>query len=506
MRTRLLIALLMIAGSCNIHGYHFSGLSFFSVRTPFQTASPEKEALWHYDALDNDECRGGSIEIVPFGGKYIEQEIALGEGDGLGHYFAPYGKVKLDVVEFKPGIRSSTKDVDRTIRSVEARHFNIETKSATETFRSTLHLRPHHSFVGVGFAWRQRFWNSYWFDISAPVEHVKNRVDINEKIINTGGGAVDKIGLSGERRFGSITEAFRHKGMEFGLIDSTEHTKTGVADVEVRIGWDGYNSGDAHYRSYIGGVLPTGNKPDPRFLFAPVIGNNKHFGVMFGGNMGFMLWMSGNHLLRHEIDSQGRYLFPNHQLRSIDLWGKPWSRYMETYSSARQAEKAFLHDDPNAGTFGINVFTTNVKVKPRFATTFNTALIYEYCDYLTAEAGYNFFARQGETIEFVNFDHNIALKHVDGKGLTTKSRTIGENFEKDKIPFKEFRTLTKKDFDLNSAAHPPVISQILYAALGYRCMEFCYPTNFSVGGSYEFSHSNGGLRRWMVWGKAAIDF
>lgn len=506
MRTRLLLALLMITGSCSIYGYHFSGHSFFTIRTPFQTASPEKEALWHYDMLDKkDDHISGSLEIVPFGGKYIEHQRGLGEGDGLGQFFAPYGKAHLDVIEFKPTVPSSG-DLNRGVRAVEARNFNIQTRSKTRTFRSKLHIQPHHTFVGVGFAYRQRVWDCWWVDISAPVEHVKNRVDLNERIIDTGGGPVKTRGLNGQQRFGSVTEAFTHKGMQFALIDSQEHKKTGLADIEVKIGWDGYNNGEAHFRSYIGGVFPTGNKPDPRFLFAPVIGNNKHFGVMFGGNIGFQLCAWGDHLFRHEIDTMGRYLFPNHQVRSTDLRDKEWSRYIESYDGRKQAKAAFDHNDPNSGSFGINAFTSRVKVSPRFATTFNTAFIYEYCDYFNAEAGYNFYARQGEQVEFVNFDTNAALKSIHGKGQTSQARTIGKDFPQAKFSFRQYKGLSIDNFDPACAAHPPTIEQTLYGALGYRCQDFGYPTSFSVGGSYAFSHSNAGLRRWMVWGKAAIDF
>lgn len=498
MRTRLLLALLAVASSNTLRAYHFSGHSFFTVRTPFQTGSPLKEALWHYDVLDScDNGIGGSLEIVPFGGRTLGRE--------LGHFFGPLGRTELNVVEYKPGVRSSTSDVQLE-KDLEARHFNIKTKSSTHTFRSELSLRPRHAYEGVGFAYRQRLWDCWWIDISAPVMRVRNKVELNERIKDNGGGAVNELGLSGKPRFGSVTEAFRSNAMRYARIDSREHEKWGLADIEFKLGWDGYNNGTAHFRSYIGGVFPTGNKPDPRFLFPPVVGNNKHFGVMFGGNIGFLICSWGNHLFRHEIDTGGRYLFPNHQERSFDLKDKQWSRYMEVYSDKKQAERAFTTGDSNSGTFGTDVFTRRVKVSPRFATIFNTAFIWEYCGFLTAEAGYNFYARQGELVEFDKFNRSIALKHVNGRGLTTRSRTIKDNFAQDRIEFEDYTPIEIRDLDRNTGAHPPVIAQILYGAVGVRCRQWVYPTTFSVGGSYEFSHSNGGLRAWTVWGKAAMDF
>lgn len=343
--------------------------------------------------------------------------------------------------------------------------------------------------------------------------HVKNKFHFREKIENDGGGAVNEKGLSNLPRVGSVTQSLRSRLFKFGRIEPNhEHEKTGLADVEVKFGWESYNNGTAHLRSYIGGVFPTGNKPNPHLLFPPVIGNNKHFGVLFGSNIGFYVWECDNHSLRNEIDAHGRFLFANHQERSFDLRDRQWSRYMETYSSKSQAAEAHRNQDPNSGTPGINVLTTRVRVEPRYTTTFNTGWIYSYCDWLVAEAGYNFFARQGERIEREHGFHNkirrdqVALKHVDGNGLTTRSRTIAENFEGDKIGFDDFTGINPGDIEPNSAAHPPSISNTFYGAVGCHQEFFDYPTIFSVGGSFEFSHGNGALKRWMVWGKASVDF
>jgi hypothetical protein len=488
-KTYSVLSLLLLTTPAS--GYFFSGLSEFSVRTPFQTASPEKEALWHYDALDNpDEPYPGSFEVVPFYGHSL--------GRGLDHFFSPHGKSTLDVIEFNPNAPSEANDT----KDFEARHFNIETRH--HTFHSVLRLHPRHSFYGAGLAYRQRIWNAWWVNISTAVMRVKNEIVRSEHIINDGGGVVSGVGLDGRPRFGSVTQALESQGMRFGRIDGHSHEKTGLADIEFAIGWDGYNNGTAHYRSYVGGVFPTGNRPDARFLFPPVIGNNHHYGVLFGGNIGFILYETNAHIFRHEIDTHGRYLFPNEQERSFDLEGREWSRYMEVYSSRHQAEVARQSKDTNAGSFGINVFTRRVRVEPRFSTTFNTALIWEYCALLTAEVGYNFFARQGEKIIFQPFNREVALKHVKGAGITTRSRTIKDNFSNDELNV--FRPIRENEFDENSAAHPPVIAQTIYAAVGYRVFDGWCPTTLSVGGSYEFSHSNSGLRKWMVWGKLAFDF
>jgi len=494
-----IVALVLATTMTTALGYDFSGNSFVSIKPVFQTASPEKEALWHYDWLDKCEdgyC--GSIEIVPLGGATF--------GDELGKFLGLFGKTTLRVKEFKSSVPSSTTDLQPD-KDLEARHFNIETKSADKVFESVIDFNPVHEFVGVGIAYRQRFNECYWGEISFPIVRVTHEIVFKEDVKERAGGAVEEDGLDGLPRVGTVTEALEN--WKVGRWEpNVKHDKTGIGDLELKLGWETYDNGKAHLRSYIGGVFPTGNKPDPELFFPPVVGNNQHYGVMFGGNVGFELWCYGEHRLRQETDTMGRYLFPNNQFRAFDLSDKQWSRYQEVYSSEGAAQGA----NARSGTSGINVFIREVEVRPRFSTTINTALIYSYCDGFIAEIGYNFFARQGEEIEFpddkcgIKCDTEIALKHVNGNGLTSRSRNIKDNFEGDSIALADYTPLNCREFDINSAAHPPMISQIFYGAIGYECNDWCYPTSFSVGGSYEWAHNCAGLKRWMAWGKLAFCF
>ncbi len=495
-RKYLSVLLLLACGSSDLNGFIFTGQSIFTIRTPFQTASPEKEALWHYDWLSKDDVRG-TVEVVPFGGSTF--------GHSLGQFFAPFGQTRLNVSEFKESF-STAKDLNQH-KDIEARHFNIKTNQNHAPFRSIVTIKPKQTYAGVGLAWRQSINECWWFDISAPVEHVTTKFEFCEKIVNDGGGAVNEKGLDGLPRAGSMKEALNSKLHKFGRIEpNRKHEKTGLADIEARIGWNTYDNGEAHLRSYFGVVFPTGNKPDPRYLFPPVVGNNKHFGVMFGSNFGFNIWNCGNHSLRQEMDAMGRYLFPNHQERSVDFVDKEWGRYQEIYANEGAAQFAASNQNPNSGTVGINVFTHRVKVEPRFATTFNTAVIYEYCDWLMAEAGYNFYARQAERIELCKFNKDATFKHVLGEGQTSFSRTLFGNFQGDKIAIDDYTPIARHDINLVTAAHPQVILQIFYGALGFKSEAFSCPTTFSVGGSYEFSYVNSGPKKWMVWGKASVDF
>lgn len=495
-------ALLVALVATGARGYNSYSHTYFSDHVPFQTGSPEKESLWHSHLFyDRDLTVGGWLQIVPFGGESLGNELAT--------FFAPHGSHEYLVQEYKEGSEdpNTTKDLDKN-KNLEARHFNIQTDPNNhKAFQSKLTFHPHHTFFGVGFDYVQSFCEKYWFEVSAPIMKVTNWFDIDEEIIQTGGGALKNvIGLDGRPRYANMTQYFTESNLKYGkIIPGKKLEKWGLADIEVKLGWATYDNGEAHLRTFIGMTIPTGNKPSAEYLFEPVIGNNQHFGIIFGSNFCFPVIEHGKHHIRQEVDTCGRYLFPNHQVRSFDLVGKNWGRYMEIYKSLGQASK----NSPYNGSFGIETFTQKVEVDPRFSFTFNTAWDYTYSDWFVAEFGYNMFARQGEKIELVNeFPKDIALKHVDGEGLTTRSRTINGNFAGDSIALTEYRVdpITVQDLSLKSAAHPPLISQTFYGSVGYLINSCKVPTELTLGGSYEWSRNNAGMHRFFVWGKVGMAF
>jgi hypothetical protein len=244
-----------------------------------------------------------------------------------------------------------------------------------------------------------------------------------------------------------------------------------------------------------------------------VIGNNRHFGVILGNTIGFDLWTKYCYNFHMYIDGVTRYLLKNHQIRSFDLVGRPWSRYMEVYRTSEDAATAAATQNANSGTSGINVFTRCVRVRPHLSSTINTGFVLSWqrdCASGIFEFGYNFFARQSEVVELdcSTSIANVALKGVNGVGTTTAARTIKYNFPASVFTFAErYQALTNCDIDLDSAAHPATISYTVYATLGYKWEREC-PFFIALGGSYEFAVNeiNTTPDRWLVWGKCGFTF
>ena len=117
----------------------------------------------------------------------------------------------------------------------------------------------------------------------------------------------------------------------------------------------------------------------------------------------------------------------NTQWRSFDLVQQgQWSRYLEVYQNVAQATQAFNDPAPlnmNAGTSGINVFTTCAQVHPKFTANTNSGFIYTWKG-LQAELGFNFFVRQAEEITKCSWNTDVAIKNITGAGASYEFTTV----------------------------------------------------------------------------------
>ena len=186
---------------------------------------------------------------------------------------------------------------------------------------------------------------------------------------------------------------------------------------------------------------------------------------------------------------------------------------------------------------GINVFTQKMRVSPRFSFDFNTALVFGHGCGFNAELGYNFFARQAEKVQLKTaFPTNLAIVGFDADGdidptlinrfsnigdngfgspatvdvtcidpATTTVVPVSSNFPAQGQPgFVAGSTIRPQDLNLLSAAAPAVLTNLVYASVGYNWDDRCYPIFVGLGGSYEFTSNNAGLDRWLVWGKFGV--
>jgi len=499
----LLIVTQMLANSCaNSCSCAHTSKSFFAIRPPFQESSPELVSGYRYERYHaRTSGIDGAIQIVGFGGQSTNPTA-------LAKYFMPFCNKQL---------KATLTEEEFPRDAVYAQHFNIFTQ--TGTFESVLTFSPKQTYGGLGVSYRQDFLANkdrtgfFWASISLPVEHVRNDMELCEKVTDTGGGANPDDDVT---VVANMTQAFAQTDWQFGKIMCAQ-SLTGVADVQVKLGYEWLHP-LCHVEAYIGATIPTGNKPTGKFVFEPVVGNGRHGGIMFGSACGFDLWHNNGTSLHIEWAINNQYLFSNTQHRSFDLKGKPWSRYMEVY--ANQAEAQAAHDQTNLqlranqSSDGINIFTKPMHVTPGFSYNVNAALVVNSVRGFSGEIGYNVYSRDQECVSLdCGWVEGPALKALLGDGATQPLRNITPNIDIDQeitpVPLADYADsiIKLEDLDLDSAAHPAYLSHTFYGTAGYRWDKRSYPTFASLGASYEFSTvSNAVLDRWMVWGKAGVSF
>jgi hypothetical protein len=486
--------------------------TFFSVRPLFQSGSPELFTLFHNACDSNIDCHPGAFQAVLFGSKTTHKK----ECNPLATYFFPFNKSALLTGENGSDVVQSGQ------ADVIANYFGVLTANPlvgpqeynffNGSFVSGIRINPEQSVWGIGLAYRQYIGttcNPWWVAANAPLMQVKNRLNFCEQIINPGSGDIQPGYV------GSITQAllgqtvFGNKAFQFGKIAPNNClTKTGIGDIELKLGYTFAHECACCIDGYVGVVIPSGNKPKGEYIFEPIVGNNHHFGFIAGTEYTACLYTNANDTRLELIGAvDSRYLLSNVQCRSFDIVDKQWSRYMWLYPN----DKAVSITDI---TPGINLLTQPLRIQPRFSVTANIELaITGNC--WSGELGVNIYARQAEKASFAHCWPNtpgiVGINPLDRNALHTKSNAtirryaqisgfIANDLDPAYVP------ITACDINLQSATHPAFITHTVYGSLGYQYDTCNYPFFIGLGSSYEFSDDNSGINRWTVWGKTGISF
>lgn len=501
--------------------------TFFSNSPLYSTGRPEHLSFYRTDRmiaqLDSYEA---CFQTVLFGGQSTHK-------NGLANYFLPHQPIKhrfsgrenyLIVAEGPstiPDPHSTPPDAfvggspafKRDAYDLLARSFNIET--AEHNFQSNIAIQPKQSFIGFAFNYTQnlskRKDKGFWFDLTMPIVRVKNAVHLEETVTHSG--------TSLPRKSHDMTEAFMNPRWEYGKISPCPLTKSGIADIELRVGYDFMRSGLCSFGAFYGAILATGNRPHGEFMFEPVIGRNRHWGMIWGGSGTFKIWenIEGDSHLYFNIDMNNNYLFHGRETRSFDLRNKPWSRYMPLFADA-SATKTIP---------GINVLTKDMIISPGSTYQLNSALTFDFCDHFVFEAGWYLYARDAEDGRlYCRWEEGPGIAGVAGAdpandkpiadsmsnanmhtwnyGLISpdaKLSSLHVNTGENTLVFK---TIKAHDLDLQSALHPAIISNMIYGSFCFQDLDEKYPWFTAIGAGYQFGSNNATMHRWSVWAKASL--
>jgi hypothetical protein len=201
--------------------------------------------------------------------------------------------------------------------------------------------------------------------------------------------------LSGNFTFGDMTEPW-----EFGRFSFCPRSKTGLADIDVMLGWNFIQNDYGHFGLYAVTIIPTGTRPKAKYVFEPLIGDGKHWKLGAGGTAHFSLCPNTEESSYNMgIYAYGRalYAFDTDQMRSFDFKRAPGdsSFALTRYMLLKEFNTAFDYN----GTIinAINFATRNCEVKVGLIGDVSVKAYVAACGW-EFDIGYNFYFRSCEKV------------------------------------------------------------------------------------------------------------
>jgi hypothetical protein len=492
---------------------------------------------WHKQTSKvPDKNFGGTIQAVGF---YEESDNKKDLGQYFGVCNYDNGNSKDDFIHVYP--TGSNPDQPRHWGS----DFLFHTWNVSDNLK-TLHdkivWRPSREAYGVRLDYHQKLDKvpkGLFFKVALPIVHVKTSMGwsstgtsgcsggsgIKQRLQNALGTLAGDEKSLGDYLTGDVANTFS-SAKQVALCKARIHNSnstTGIADIDVVLGYNFLYEPTKHVNVNIGVTIPTGNDPDGNFLWEAIAGNHGHWALGFGFDSGFQLWQDGKSSLDFLLAFNYRYLFSATEKRTMGF-KYPNSTGFATLGLANK--KAMYGHWILAGKKGetqatpfANFLTRNMKVTPGSHFDGIAQLAFNY-DGWTFDLGYNLFAKEQEDVRLKcnPCTDTCGTSCSDTDGWTDDTYAIarvatqaqGGNWNST-IAFAESHRyggawINKEHLDIDACTNPSVVTHKIYGGIGYAFEEWEYPLMLGIGGSWEFETDNDCLEQWALWFKLGLTF
>ncbi|MEX2437969.1 MAG: hypothetical protein WD449_01815 [Candidatus Babeliales bacterium] len=460
----------------------FSSQTFIYPRPLFNNLAA-RQSIWHRYYYEKAGDASAALQIL---GMY-QETIA---SNNVTNYFTFNGKNCLSV-------RGDAYSCNRDIR---AEWIGIDDPN----FFGEFSLNPSQRQAGVLLDYMNSFssytdapfFDGWWFGASMPLIMVKNDIGIDQSISATAPCCPQ-----------DIVQAFDQFSWKYARFSDCELQDLGIGNIYLRLG-TAYAAHHGHEIGYyVSAILPGGAHQNAKYIFDPFTGNNRHFGLGLGVTLALRILdyhTNGNIILFFNIENE-LYL-NNTQLRTFDLKGKPWSRYL-LYNSL----------DGERNIPGVNILTREVQIKPYNVFDLSTGLRWQN-DCFEGEIGYDLWGHGSERIRLKEpFPKKYGIAGTGTimrecpeceVGATASCSTIAEQGpnDKDKDNKGIFVPITMLNLDFNSAISREVLTNKFHAAIGYNYQGTCHDLFFAMGAFWEIPENNAAFEQFGAWAKLGGTF
>ena len=321
----------------------------------------------------------------------------------------------------------------------------------------------------------------------------------------------------------------------FDYVNFSNHNQrsTRLTNIQIILGTKYLTDEDAHIITGTGIVIPLVEQTPNYYLFEPLNGFNSHFGLTGLALFQFPL-IQKNDLastrLCFFLEFENNFLARNHQMRTYDIRGKPYSRYLK-----------LLDRKLNETVPAMNALTLRSRVEPFNIFNMATGLRLKY-RHSSAEVGYELWARSSEVvtpepkepwpndrfgIAFINDQgllakidpssgkivpiettkengmtaSNSTINYVSGPdGLVDNNSTTGLTF----TPKNKYITLYELD-NFTPSARAAMVNRA-YITVGFGEKGKNKDMFANIGIYIESAQNNAALSMWGAWAKIGLTF
>ncbi len=338
----------------------------------------------------------------------------------------------------------------------------------------------------------------------------------------------NNLGLKGSP---NAIEALTHgNNFAYANFSNKNQKSTAVTNLQLLLGTKYLRDNDCHIITGTGVIIPFVEQSDNQLLFQPVNGFNAHFALTGIALFQFPLVVKED-AARSRIcfffEFENNFLARNHQMRTYDLVGKPYSKYLK-----------FLDRKTNTTVPGTNALTIRSRVEPYNVFNMASGFRFKYKD-SNGEVGYELWAHSTERVTpepkqpwddsrygIAFIDQNGDLAKIDSggniapidvateNGLTASNSTINYVGTPDGtitvFPTLNFsqknKYVTLQDLDTFSAAARCTVLNRAYITIGVGQKGKSRDFFANLGLYIEAPMNNCCLSMWGAWGKMGLAF
>lgn len=439
---------------------------------------PAVDMTWHRTHPDSQDGIGGRVVARGF---YQEST----NSKALGRYFGFTNKNVITI---------------GTVAGVDVQNSDlIQDADLGQTLAGTLELRPSRHVFGVNLGYEQalRFIHDDLFmTVNMPIIHARHSMKASVTNETTQAIGATTYGVLSYFN-GSLSQAAAPKQDALHYAKFGSKNQTGIAGLEVNLGWHFVRNDDFGLRGRVLTVIPTAPSVTGEFAFEPTLGAGRNWQVGAALDGAVELYDKDEVRIDAALSLEGAYQFSNHEVRTVGINAVPLLADA-ALSMDQWAQYAFMGKVGTTGVFpAANVLTQSVRVTPgfRFDGNLNFNVMWKEFGF---NAQYNLHAHEAESVRVRAWDDTLYA-------FAAATYAAAADFAIDGA-MNTTALITSSNLNTRRAGNPSNLTHKVGGAFSYYPHCGHNDVVLSAGGAYEFTSNNSAPENWEVSLKAGITF